>query len=69
MMPIKPNTQRKMISQIWFAIYGTNGDDGILYRLKQVEGRPRNIFQTLKDVALLVMSIIVFLFGTGILKI
>ena len=67
-MPTKPRTMRESIDQIWFAIFGTNDCDGILYRLKRLEGRPRNIFQTLKDVALLVMTIAVLLFGTGLLK-
>lgn len=67
-MPTKPKTMKETIAQIWFAIYGTNGCDGILYRLKRLESRPKNIFQLLKDVALLFTSILVLLFGTGLLK-
>ena len=59
---------KEAVFLIWFAIYGTNEDDGILFRIKRLEGRPRNIFQTLKDIALLVTTIIVLLFGTGLLK-
>jgi len=67
-MPIKPNTQKEVVNQIWFAIYGTNEYDGILYRLKRLETRPWSIFQALNVVALLVTTVIVLLFGTGILK-
>jgi len=67
-MPTKPNTQKEVVNQIWFAIYGTNEYDGILYRLKRLETRPWSIFQALNVVALLVTTVIVLLFGTGILK-
>jgi len=67
-MANKPNTQKEVINQIWFAIYGTNEHDGILYRLKRLESRPWSIFQALNVVALLVTTVIVLLFGTGILK-
>jgi len=68
-MATKPKIQREVINQIWFAIYGTNEHDGILYRLKRLEGRPWSIFQAFNIVALLVTTILVLLFGTGILKI
>ena len=67
-MANKPNTQKEVINQIWFAIYGMNEHDGILYRLKRLESRPWSIFQALNVVALLVTTVIVLLFGTGILK-
>jgi len=67
-MPEKPKTQREMIEQMWFAIFGTNGSDGICKRIADLEKRPRKVWDVLKDVAIIALSLLVLLFGTGIVQ-
>jgi hypothetical protein len=67
MMPEKPKTQGKMIEQMWFAIFGTNGSDGIVSRIEHLEKRPSRVWDTLKDVVIITLSLLVLLFGTGVI--
>jgi hypothetical protein len=66
-MPEVPEKQSDMIKQIWFAIYGTNGSDGICRRLERLEKRPRRAWELAKDVLIVALSALVFLYGTGVL--
>ena len=68
-MAVKPDSQKDMLTQIWFAMYGTNGADGVVKRLEKLESRPRSRALFIKDILLVVMPILFFLFGKGVLGI
>lgn len=66
-MPEKPTTVKKMVDQIWFAVYGTNGSIGIVKRLERLENRPHQIWLILHGAFTLILLGLVFLFGSGVL--
>jgi len=66
-MAVKPDSQKDMLTQIWFAMYGTNGADGVVSRVEKLEGRPRSRALLIKDILLVAMPILFFLLGTGVL--
>ena len=67
----KPTTVKQMVDQIWFALYGTNGSIGMVARLERLEESrrkwPYRAWQVGKTTFNLILLILVFLFGTGIL--
>jgi hypothetical protein len=68
MTPEKPKTQREMIEQMWYAIFGTNGSNGIVKRIEHLEQRPQRFWDITKDVVIIALSFLVFLLGTGIVR-
>ena len=66
-MPDKPTTVKGMVDQLWFATFGTNGNNGIVRRLESLETRPYRLAQTAHVFATLILLVLVFLFGTGVL--
>ena len=51
-----PKDDHDAITQIWYAIFGTNGGEGIIARLKRFEDRGRNSWVIAKDIALLMIA-------------
>ncbi len=66
-MSEKPKTGRETIDQIWYALYGTNGSIGLIDRVIHLEKSPGRFFRIAKDFALLAATVLIFLFGSGVL--
>ncbi len=66
-MSEKPKTERETVDQIWYALYGTNGSIGLIDRVIRLEKSPARFFRIAKDFALLAATVLIFLFGSGIL--
>lgn len=42
-MPEKPKLQREILDQLWYAMYGVNGSDGIVKRVERIETEMRSV--------------------------
>ncbi len=66
-MSEKPKTAGQTLDQIWYALYGTNGSIGLIERVIHLEKGPGRFFRIAKDFALLAATVLIFLFGSGVL--
>jgi hypothetical protein len=48
MAPKKPNTQREMLEQLWYAMIGTNGD-GVIEQIKMLTQEFQQFMRTRAD--------------------
>jgi hypothetical protein len=64
-MPVKPDTQKETIDQLWYAIMGTTNGDGIVGRIERLESRPRSRWLMAKDVLLILIPVIVLAHTLG----
>ena len=63
-----PRTQKEKIDYIYYALYGTEGNPGLIERVKHIEERPKVVWKIADRIVTVGLAFLVFLFGKGVLK-